>query len=266
MPETSLFLLAVKRLMENGKLHGNSYSQYHFTSSAESQTVDIEDLPGYIDVVIDDLNSQAPIVGSYRSEMIEMLKFNRQMVSDMGILLDVYKDMTFDSIYDNKRGQFNIFSFLMNPSAKFDRVKCDTISVSFNFVLGDVIVILTKVKKSWVSSSKTVEIRRIPPALNINDILVSMQIAVSMIFSPTVAKFVPSEMYGAIEEEARKLPNNQPNDDHRRTIINPITKMKEVVKDPEILKLLPTKWECFASNDISKGLRRIRAPSYLFEN
>lgn len=263
---SSLFLLAVKRLMNGGALYGNSYSSYHAESTVESMDVDMEDMSDYITQVVNEINEKGPVTGSYRAQMIDLLNIQKDVVDEVGVVMDDFLKMNFETFYDNKNGKFLLYSVLVHPNNRFTQCHCEIIDIGFNIILGDVIVILTKVKKSWVSNSKTVEIVRIPPAINVNDVVNSMMIAVSTLFSQNVASQIGSDSLKRIEETAREMPNSEPNDNHRRKVYDPIRKMNVIVTDPTILKLLPTKWECFATNDIRKGLKRIKAPSYLFEN
>lgn len=258
--DNSLFLLAVKRVINSG-VEGNPFMSLHTTSTLERYVLDNSELPSFIGEMADQCMKKINGKENYREELVETLLMNQKISQDYGTLVDKYSDSSILSEYES--GRYSVFTFLFIPEDD-DTTKCEVMDFYVNLVLGDTIIVLTNVHKSWLTGDTiSHELRKIPPSLNIADVINALVWAIAPMFSGK-QELAPSQLIKDIREEAEKIPDKVPSDDHRRKLVDPITKMKVLVTDPVILKLMPAKWEYFMTKDASQGFKRYKKKDWEF--
>lgn len=254
--DNSLLLLAIKRLMGSGDMKGDKFETFHSVTGLEHYEIGIQDLPEFINIFADDCAHRISGLQSEKQSMINFLRFESDLIKNIKTLPNDFRDSSINSIYDKGSGMFYIFSYVFRK-LNSDTVSCETIEVSVRYKLADLIIVLTRVSRCLFWSSSSQEYRRIPPAYSYSNVINALMIAASPLLSSPSA---PKSLVNDLKDAARNTPDFVPNDNHRRKVIDPITKMKVVVTDPAILRLLPTKWEYVSSNDIKYGFRRHRIP------
>lgn len=252
MVDNSLLLLAVKRSMAIGAgnvVKGNGFNTYHSYSECSVDQIADDMMTDYLNYLIEECtNKLSGNALAYKSQIVESLEIDRDFKTYQW---GEATETVCNSFYCDNNGLMSFFVYSLNPLGNGDTIQCENMDIQVKFRLADVAVTLTHTKKRRFGGSRTWrEIRYIKPSVSFNDFVNALVIAVS----PLLTNFLPVQTPTSIKDElvaqAKQIPDTLPSDAPRRTIYNPMSKQYVVVTAPEVLKLLPARWEYVSSEDV----------------
>ena len=250
MTQNSLLLLAVKNCMKPNNQYlkgGNNFSSYYSISSLAIAEVYSNKMHNYINSMISDFSEDFD--PSIRYQAVDSLK-----------TADIFESYKYDdesalfcsTAYNSNIGKFSLYAYTFHPNDD-DTVHAESMHLSIDFKLADIIVLVTCAKGGFGSIKIWSEVRYVKAALQFIDVVNVLSIALAPIFSSGIQ--APKGLTTQLKEMAESVPDTIPSDAPRRTVFNPITKTYNVVTDPQILKLIPGKWEYITSTQVEEQMR-----------
>ena len=246
MGDNSLFLLAVKRAMRTPSTNGISFMASSFRDTLEVVSVYNSQMGDFIDDTIKHcIDSIGSNLKKYRNEITDSLHEIKECKT---YLKGVDKAMFCNTMYDNKVGEIRIFVYAFIPETS-EMTKCETFDLRANFRLQETCLTFTQMKKKLSGGKKTwAETQHIPAGVSTADFVKYLSILLApLMYSKDNDTSVIRKI---LAEHALTVPDTMPSDDARRTVYNPMTKMSIVATDPEVLKLIPTKWVYVTSQQV----------------
>lgn len=259
--ENSLLLLAIKRMASDSAKSYSYFGSYHSTSSVSVDTVDLENMPEYINIMVEE---NTEFLGA-KSDIKDNLKSSLEAIAKQIARNDknAQRQVSIHNIYDKKKGELKTFGYVLTPAGK-DSINVETISLNVKFQLKELIVIITTIYSKNSGPSTTTEVQYIPASVNIEDVITALSIAVNPLVRKT-DKQISSELVDDLIKMAAKIPDRQPEDKDRRTVVDPTTKMAHEIRDPSIFHLIPTKWRYIRSRDLIAGFKRVHTSAWSFD-
>lgn len=244
MSSSSLLYLAVQKSLSSGSSlikGGSSFSSFYSISKTETAIVEMTDMPDYIDVLVDEVKLYSPkCFAKFRKEIIESLLDCKDFEA---YAWGENSHISSNSLYENSLGKFNLFLYCMNPVNNDQDCKVEVMRISFNFRLPDICVTLTHTKKNLFSKRKTyTEKKYLPAAVKSVDFVNALAIAIYPLIQTSVDIGPPVGLREELINNAKNCPTSVPSDDERRMVYDPVKQMSVVATDPEVLKLIPTRW------------------------
>ena len=246
MVHNSLFLLAVKRAMRSPSSNGNTFASTSFKDTFEEVSIYNTQMGEFIDDMIQEcMSSISPKLKKYKNEIRDSLLEAKEFET---YIEDVDTGTFCNTMYDNNVGDLRVFVYAFIPETS-EMTKCETFDLRANFRLQDTIITFTQTKKKLFGGTKTwKEQQRIPAGVTAQDFVACLSILLGPFMYSNDKD--TSGIRKTLAEHASTIPNTMPSDDARRTVYNPMTKMNVVVTDPEVLKLIPTKWVYVTSQQV----------------
>lgn len=240
MSESSLIVLAVKRAMTNtiSEASSDRYSTFYTHTSLESNTFPLSSATDFLDYTISDcMDKLSKNLASEKDKIIA----NLEIIRDLDALEDGAASATaINQVFDKNKGKMFTFMYSFVPNEKTKEVTAEQLSLSFKCQLADKIVVLYHSKKTFFGKRTVTEETKIPAVISKSTVVFNLAIA----FAPLVNNRIsaPSIIMKDLKEQAQSVKNTIPNDTHRM-VYDPVNRMSVLVTDPEVLKLIPTKWE-----------------------
>ena len=241
MSQASLIVLGVKRAMTKTIAEASSdrYNTFYTRSILESNTFPLSASTDFLDYAISDCMDK--LSKNFANEKDKIIA-NLEIIRDLDALEDGATSATaINQVFDKNKGQMYTFMYSFVPNDKTKEVTAEQLTLSFKCNLADKIIVLYKSKKTFFGKKREVQEETKIPAIISKDTVV-FNLAIS--FAPLVYdRFKsPSLIIEDLKAQARATKQTVPNDTHRM-VYDPINRMSVLVEDPEVLKLIPTKWE-----------------------
>lgn len=251
MSDNSLLLLAVKRstmLGFSSLKGGNNFQNFYGISAVEVAEVENNNMGDYIDILIDECMAKIPKrMNTFRKDVVEELQTSKEFES--------YKEdddynLFCDTFYEDNIGKLYLFMYLFRPINN-DDTRCETMTIDLKFRLADIAVTITCMKKRFLGRTKRwTELRYIKAGVKFADYVTALSLVMAPLFQTSIK--TPNGIQAELKAQAASVPDTMPSDDARRTVYNPMQKMNVVVTDPDVLKLIPGKWERVTSEMVQQ--------------
>ncbi|EAY05912.1 hypothetical protein TVAG_353530 [Trichomonas vaginalis G3] len=241
MTQPSLIVLAVKRAMEKGKATYDkqigSYSTFFVNSKLETTECPKENSNELLDFYIDDCKSVLPSKlsadeASKIRSTLEIIQITSALDDGSCVGTSVVQS------YNNENGK--LYTFLYSFTPKNSEIIAQTLNSEFSIRMAERIFVSRRSKiilKIWKREWE--EYQKIPAVISQDTVVQTLSIA----FAPFVYGVFsgPSQVIDDLKAQAKATTQTTVKDYHR-IIYNPMKKMEVLVTDPEILKIIPTRW------------------------